>query len=285
MNEKVFILLPVHNRRAITEKFVDCLAAQTYLNYHLILIDDGSTDGTSEMVRSRIGNLTVLTGKGDWWWAGSLQQGIDWLKDKTLCDDDIVLMINDDVEIFTDFIATGCALLNHGMLLQATVYDDTTREILDIGVVYEYKKMLFRMPKPGEPVNCLTTNGLFMRWRDLQIIGGFHPKLLPHYLSDYEFTMRAHKKGFRLVVAPELKLFWNRKTTGFRRIEERNLLPFLRKFFSKKAAGNPLYWTTFLFLSSPARYLPIHLVKIWKGSLGAIVKQRQRMHSIKRKQI
>ena len=120
MNEKVFILLPVHNRRAITEKFVDCLAAQTYSNYHLILIDDGSTDGTSEMVRGKIGNLTVLTGKGDWWWAGSLQQGVDWLKDKTLCDDDIVLMVNDDVEIFPDFIATGCALLNHGMLLQAT---------------------------------------------------------------------------------------------------------------------------------------------------------------------
>jgi GT2 family glycosyltransferase len=118
----------------------------------------------------------------------------------------------------------------------------------------------------------------------MQLVGGFYPHLLPHYLSDYEFTMRAHKKGLKLLVPPDIRLYWNRETTGFREIEERSLLPFLRKYFSKKAAGNPLYWTTFVLLSSPVKYMPIHLAKVWQIALLTIVKQRLRMLTLKRKQ-
>ncbi|MFZ5502759.1 MAG: glycosyltransferase family 2 protein [Pseudomonadota bacterium] len=277
MSPTVYILLPVHNRCAITSRFIDCLETQTCPNYHLVLIDDGSTDGTAAMVQAKIKNLTVLRGRGDWWWAGSLQQGIEWLMGHEINDDDIVLMINDDVDIPPDFIETGCALLKSGMLLQAAVCDQVSRETLDMGVVYEPRTMLFRPPKAGEPVNCLTTNGLFMRWHDLQSIGGFYPRLLPHYLSDYEFTMRAYRKGLVLESLPDLKLYWNRETTGHHVIEEDNLLPFLRKIFSKKTPGNPVYRTSFLLLIGSTRYLPFNLTKIWVGVLYRIFKRMLRM--------
>jgi GT2 family glycosyltransferase len=282
---KVYILLPVHNRKEITRGFIQCLTVQTFLDFHLVLIDDGSIDGTVEMVKEYIPSATVLQGKGDWWWAGSLQKGIDWLKDKVISNEDVILMINDDVEIPPDFIEKGCALLKPGMLMQATICDETTREILDVGVVYEDQGMVFRTPRPDESINCLTTNGLFIRWQDLQSVGGFYPRLLPHYLSDYEFTMRAYKKGLSLFVPPDLKLYWNRATTGFREIEEDNLLLFFRKFFSKKAAGNPVYWTTFVFLVSPTKYLLLHLVKIWKGALFTIIKKMLLMLSPKNKRV
>ena len=78
MMTKVFILLPVHNRRHITERFIDSLLAQTYNKYQLVLIDDGSTDGTADMVSMKVppDKLTILSGNGTWWWAGSLQQGM-----------------------------------------------------------------------------------------------------------------------------------------------------------------------------------------------------------------
>ena len=53
-----YILLPVHNRREITQKFIECLKSQTYQNYKLVLIDDGSSDGTAAMVQSQISDLT-----------------------------------------------------------------------------------------------------------------------------------------------------------------------------------------------------------------------------------
>jgi glycosyltransferase involved in cell wall biosynthesis len=67
MRDKIFILLPVYNRKDMTEKFIRCLKAQTYQNYHLVLIDDGSTDGTEEMVCSYIQDPTMIRGKGNWW--------------------------------------------------------------------------------------------------------------------------------------------------------------------------------------------------------------------------
>ena len=96
---KIYILLPVHNRKEITRGFIECLKTQTFQDYHLVLIDDGSNDGTAVMVKEHIPSATVLRGTGDWWWAGSLQQGIEWLRQQKVHDDDAVLMINDDVSI------------------------------------------------------------------------------------------------------------------------------------------------------------------------------------------
>src|SRR5262245_50993659 len=94
---ELYILLPVHNRRETTRRFLACLRAQNFQNYHLLLIDDGSTDGTAEMAREVFPTLMVLRGNGDWWWAGSLQQGIEWLRQREATAEDVVLMINDDV--------------------------------------------------------------------------------------------------------------------------------------------------------------------------------------------
>lgn len=61
---KIYILLPVHNRCELTRHFIECLKSQTYQNFHLVLIDDGSTDGTSEMVLSNLDTVTVVRGNG-----------------------------------------------------------------------------------------------------------------------------------------------------------------------------------------------------------------------------
>jgi len=70
---EMYILLPVHNRRKLTQAFLECLSLQSFIDYHLVVIDDGSRDGTDDMVRQLMPNATILTGNGDLWWAGSLQ--------------------------------------------------------------------------------------------------------------------------------------------------------------------------------------------------------------------
>ena len=106
IEEIVYVLLPVHNRRETTERFLRCLAQQTYPHIQLILVDDGSTDDTSGVARKYFPALTLLTGTGDWWWAGSLQQGYKWLKKEARAASDILLIINDDTEFEADFVGT-----------------------------------------------------------------------------------------------------------------------------------------------------------------------------------
>jgi len=265
MMQKIYILLPVHNRCAVTEHFIDCLAAQTYSNYHLILIDDGSTDNTDQMAQAKIKNITVLKGRGDWWWAGSLQQGINWLEQREARDRDIVLFANDDIMFEADFLQKAVGILDKldAALLLPYLRDEKTGSPQESGVEADLQKLTFVTASSPDKINCLPTRGLFMRMADLRRIGGFYPWLLPHYLSDYEFTIRAYRKGLKLVTSANIAIQLDEEQTGYRSLENLDFIDFMKRFFSKKYVSNPIYWSTFILLTIPKSHILGHLFRLW----------------------
>src|SRR6185369_16834961 len=138
MLKKVYIFLPVHNRCDITRRFIESLVRQNYKNRHLVLLDDGSTDGTEQMVRSYINDFTLIRGTGDWWWAGALHQGYLWLKKQDISANDIVLIINDDTEIEPDYLETALEILSDKphTLLVTRCYDKRTGMMIDPGTYH-----------------------------------------------------------------------------------------------------------------------------------------------------
>ncbi len=276
MSEKVFVLLPVHNRRDITEKFIFSLLGQTYDNYHLILIDDGSTDGTAGIVRSKVSSekLTVIRGKGDWWWAGSLQQGISWLRKHPIEPSDIVLIINDDVTFDSDFLENGVVFLRHNpqSMLLARFYDENSDEVMETGVKIDFRNFTFRTASSPEEINCLSTRGLFLTWSVLRRMGGFHPFILPHYLSDYEFTMRAAKLGVGMKTVPHVYLRPDLSATGIREGEGETFLYEIRRMFSKRCVYNPIYETLFILLAFPTRFVFHNIARVWISAAWRLVK-------------
>ena len=54
------VLIPVYNRAACVRECIDSILAQTFLDYEIIAIDDGSTDGTQEVLRSYGDRIKVL---------------------------------------------------------------------------------------------------------------------------------------------------------------------------------------------------------------------------------
>lgn len=274
MKSRFYILLPVHNRRAITQQFVVCLRQQTVDDYHLVLIDDGSEDGTADMVREFISSLTVITGKGNWWWAGCLQQGLNWLEEQDLQNNDIVVFTNDDVLFDSRFLENAERILNANpeTLLLPHLQDLDNKQILPTGVEVDFSKLIFRDSTISEKVNCLSTRGLFMRWGDLRRVGRFYPVLLPHYLSDYEFTMRAHRKGLKLLSSPSLVITANLEATGYRNLDGIGFAQFLKRYFSKKSVGNPVYWTVFILLACPLRWIPLNVFRVWKIAVFTMLK-------------
>lgn len=270
---KLYILLPVHNRKEITRGFVECLAAQTFSDYHLVLIDDGSTDGTAEMVQARIPSTTILRGNGDWWWAGSLQQGLNWLKQSGTEDKAVVLFINDDVHFSPDYLDRAVRLMagKSRTLVLSRFRNPETGEIQETGVMADLRRLSFAGAGSAERINCLSTRGLLAHWEDIREIGDFYPKLLPHYLSDYEYTIRAYRKGFKCETTTELLIEINNETTGYRTIEETSLAGFLKKYCSKKSAGNPAYWSSFVLLASEPIWVIPNLFRVWFRASKTIV--------------
>lgn len=271
----VYIILPVHNRRCVTAKFINSLNSQIYKNFHLLLIDDGSEDGTAEMVLNAIRNTTVITGKGDWWWAGSLQQGIDWLVRNKVNSNEIILFANDDIVLPPNFLQKAVELMGDvkSTLLLSQIKDCNHMLPKESGVELDFKKLTFNIAAEPNRINCLSTRGLFLRVSDVYQIGGFYPRVLPHYLSDYEFTIRAQRKGFNLSTSPELVITIDKTKTGYRDFERMDFITFLQQFFSKRSVSNPIYYSVFLILVSPLVYLPINLIRVWWAAARLIVRQ------------
>jgi GT2 family glycosyltransferase len=264
----IYILLPVHNRIDITAKFIECLVEQTYSNYHLVLIDDGSTDGTNELVSKSISNLTIIRGNGDWWWAGSLHQGYKWLKNRKVNPQDIVLIINDDTIFELDFLEKAVQILANSSksLVLSQCYSQQTQDVIDTGVHVNWQKSSFQNAQNPKDINCLSSRGLFLKVEDFWAIGGFYPKLLPHYTSDYEFTIRAHRKGYYLNSNPLLKLWLNENTTGNHELNyDVKWHIFLKQIFSIKSSSNPFFSSVFVILACPLRWKMINLFRVWRG--------------------
>jgi len=275
MTEKIHVLLPVHNRRETTRRFIECLRAQTYSNYHLILIDDGSTDGTAEMVLESIPGATVIRGRGDWWWAGSLQQGLDWLKSAKPADLDVVLFINDDVLFDADYLENGRNALRHHpqSMVLSQLRDPRSGEVRESGVHADLRKMIFTIASSASEVNCLSTRGLFITWGDVTKIGAFRPSFLPHYWSDYEYTIRAARRGLACYTT---KLVWLEAdfcSTGDRDLGAEIGWEYVRRLFSIKYIHNPVFISAFVVCAVPARWVIPNLLRIWWGAIRRLFRQ------------
>lgn len=62
--ERISVIVPVHNGQAYLEKCIESIEAQTYGNLEVLIMNDGSTDDTGvvcEKLQSRYGNVRVTT--------------------------------------------------------------------------------------------------------------------------------------------------------------------------------------------------------------------------------
>ena len=53
---RVSVVIPTYNRREYVQEAIDSVLAQSYTDYELIVVDDGSNDSTGEALHSRYGD-------------------------------------------------------------------------------------------------------------------------------------------------------------------------------------------------------------------------------------
>jgi len=274
----IYVLLPVHNRRPVTENFARALARQTYKDFHLVLIDDGSTDGTAASIETLLPDrVTVLRGTGDWWWGGALDQGWRWLLEREQGNTDIILICNDDVDLPVEFLARGVELLaaKPCSFFVAMARVAPNGPVAETCFTIDYSRCAITIGKPGDRIDCAPTRGLFIRWSDMKKVGGFRPRLLPHYLADLEWTFRAHRRGLAICRDERLWLTPQHDKTGIRDLSDLSPLERIKQLFSIKFVGNPRYWSTFVVLCFPVRYWIPALFRVCLWTLGTLTGRRK----------
>lgn len=196
MNQYVSIIIPTYNRAHLISRAIDSVCRQTHSYWELIVVDDGSTDGTQAMVEeyqkkdariryvklpqnqgvSHARNHGVWEAKYDW--IAFLDSDDEWYEEKL--EKQLTQM---DKEAMMSFCDYGYYSTEGDCL--GVCPDPEIAEILKNG--YMLPQLLI-VPMIGT-VTMLLKKDAFLA------VGGFDEGL--HCLEDYEFTLKFSKQ-FRI---------------------------------------------------------------------------------------
>lgn len=99
----VAALITCHNRK---EKTLACLSsllaqARPHVHVHVVLVDDGSSDGTANAIARLLPEVEVIAGSGNLYWAGGMAVAERRVQEASW---DYLLWLNDDVTLASDAI-------------------------------------------------------------------------------------------------------------------------------------------------------------------------------------
>lgn len=210
---KIIALTTCFNRRDITLRALESLQQQLLppgYSLEICLVDDGSTDGTSDAIRSSFPHVTVLNGSGNLYWAGGMRFGWDeYVKNKDI---DYLLVFNDDVDLYANALNTLITAAEEVNKLGDTPYvitgafiEPNTKETAYGGVVHSSKwhPLRFKKINPKDIIqDCDTLNMNFalINRKALNQIG-FLSRGFIHAAADFDYGLRLREKGGRVVLA------------------------------------------------------------------------------------
>jgi GT2 family glycosyltransferase len=209
----VHVIVPVFNRIAMTQLLVACMRRQTVGHLlRLLIVNDGSTDGTSEWLAAQQ-DIVALNGDGSLFWGGAVDVALRHLQNKA-AHEDWVLLINNDTTVADDFVERllDTALAHAPAAVGSVIRDERDHSrLLSIGARVDAWRLLTRdlLDNPGlQPVSngvlevdALSGRGALFPLSSLNAAGGMRPRALPHYLADYEVSLRVRRSGWRLLVS------------------------------------------------------------------------------------
>lgn len=205
---KVLGIFTCFNRREKTKKcLVSLIKKNPTVDFHFIVCDDGSTDGTSEMLKD-FSNITTVNGTGSLFYTGGMIQAIKEAQSGKY-DSEYILLMNDDVEFFDNAIEKlikqhkGLVEPSKSIIVGST--SDYDGKMTYGGVVYPYKfRMRYKKYGPGSGVECDTFHAncvLIPRevFRDAGNMDGHYN----HSLGDFDYGLKISRAGNKILVSDD----------------------------------------------------------------------------------
>jgi GT2 family glycosyltransferase len=248
MIQPVYILIPVHNRRSIS---LDCLAHLQQLGdldrYHIVVIDDGSIDGTKEAVAQAFPAVELVLGDGNLWWTGGICLGMEYAIAQGA---EHILWMNDDTLPLAgtiDRLLTFCRT-NPKTITTAQCYSDESLRFPTYGgqIKRGFNVGLIQTG-PGETnsCDCMSGNLVCFPRSVVETIGYPEKHLMPQYTADIVYTWEAKKVGFELTVLGDAIAIceFNPDTDGGWSTSTKPMLDRWRQLRSPKSSLYPSsYW-------------------------------------------
>ncbi|HUN65137.1 MAG TPA: glycosyltransferase family 2 protein [Bacteroidota bacterium] len=281
MQPPIAVIIPTFNNRARLRTALDHWRRVQYEPFTVIVVNDGCSDGTGEMLRTEYPEVVQLSGDGNLWFAGSCNLGLRYALDHGFA---FATVFNDDnyppPEILTRQVE--CAGRHPGAMLGVKSYKlgsnkviwgvggFITRRIIGKGITWvgkneEDTKGLFE--KEFE-VDFLDGSGQFYP-ADLIRGNGFWDERYQTYYADLEYAYRAKRKGYTLISNPAA-VVWHDYTES--PVVMRNIgryrFKLLYLLFNRKSTycvyNMFRFWFTYFPFSAPLTILRVYAVMVRK---------------------
>lgn len=199
---RVAAVLTCHNRREKTVACLRALADQKLpggVRIDVFLMDDGSSDGTSEAVRDVWPGVHLLHGDGSLFWCGGMRAA--W-REAQMADPDFYLLLNDDTHLFPSAVAELMEISpspGSANVAVGAVGDPVTGKWTygGLGKTREWSG------EDAEPVECRTMNAnCVLVPRLVCRETGIFYHAYTHAMGDIDYGFAARRNGFRLFETP-----------------------------------------------------------------------------------
>lgn len=230
----ISILIPIHNRIKITQDGIESLFFQLdnyqkngsgKLVFPVIVIDDGSTDGSSEWITENHPDVVILKGDGNLWWSGAMNVGTKYAIENL--QSNFVLLWNDDIVASDNYFITLEKIIENddleNKIIGSKIYfhNDQNKLVSTGGIFNRFTgkmEMDRRLPKNTENfkecdwlagMGTLVPSSVFKLqdiWWDSEIF--------PQYYGDADFCLVCKKKGVEILLSPKLIIYNKTEYTG-----------------------------------------------------------------------
>lgn len=197
--QSIAILLTVFNRKLKTIKCLDNIHNQNSFSTYeinIFLTDDGSTDGTSDLIKSKYPNVTIIKGNNLYWNRGMLTSWKAAIKKKSY---DFFLWLNDDT--FTYPFMLDLLIKTSNLYSDKVIIVGPTIDTHGLGILtYGGRKNNELVPLNGNIQECDSFNGnIVLIPSYVYSIVGMNDPIFHHSLGDLDYGLRAHKLGIKIL--------------------------------------------------------------------------------------
>lgn len=260
---KLYVLTAVHNDLANLKQLLGSLVKQEYHDFQIVVVDDGSTDGTADYLKRHYPEVHILTGNGNLWWTGSLNLGINYIL--TIArKGDYLLTINNDCRFNESYLATIIQYAAKNVVVGSKIVDQKTGKLWDLGVMIDWSRgKILDRNSSSDRLDAITTKGTLYPVSLFSQIGLLTPRL-PHYISDYELSIRAKNNGYQLVVREDCLVRNDTRNTGIgdQLGGVKTLRESLKLMFDRRSKLNIVDQFWFITLACPIKLRPLNYLRL-----------------------
>ena len=212
MDTKISIIIPNFNGKQFLKICFDSILNQNYSSYEIIIVDNGSSDGSVQYINEKYPEFTLIQNKENLGFAAAVNQGIK------ASNADYIFLLNNDVELEPDSISNllKCIEKDENIFAVSSKmiqYNDRSK-MDDAGDEYTILGWTRKVGDGKSPDLYTAEREIFSacagaalyRKSILDELGYFDENFFA-YMEDVDISYRARIKGYKCVYCPEAVVY------------------------------------------------------------------------------